>query len=346
MTTQATHYEATVRRLSEKSVTKHFDAYADIAWDDPALRVDPSDPRWELDTDSPLGRTDWYRAQRPETRARLGLHSIVTQMKIGIEFESVLSRGLLEFASTLPNGAPEFRYVYHEMIEEGQHSLMFQELINRSGLDAPGMGRLEALVAQRVPGLARRFPELFFLFVLGGEAPIDHVQRRELKKRDALHPLLRRVMQIHVTEEARHLCFAKQYLLENVPKLSSFRRFQLKVRTPVIFYGMARQMLEPPRALIREYSIPKEVVRKAYADNPRHRQRTLESLASVRTLCDELGLIEPKLWNALGLLPKDEDNRVAAGRSLEPRKARPRASTPVPGIVAPCPRQWTQPLCR
>ena len=57
-------------------------------------------------------------------------------MKIGLIFESVLKRGLLEFASTLPNGAPEFRYAYHEVIEEAQHSLMFQEFINRTDLTA------------------------------------------------------------------------------------------------------------------------------------------------------------------------------------------------------------------
>ena len=50
----------------------------------------------------------------------------------------MLKRGLLEFASTLPNGAPEFRYAYHEIIEEAQHSLMFQEFVNRSGFDAAG----------------------------------------------------------------------------------------------------------------------------------------------------------------------------------------------------------------
>src|SRR3989454_8600620 len=34
--------------------------------------------------------------------------------------------------------SPEFRYVYHEVIEEAQHSLMFQEFVNRSGFDIPG----------------------------------------------------------------------------------------------------------------------------------------------------------------------------------------------------------------
>ena len=56
-------------------------------------------------------------------------------MKAGLQFESVLKRGLLEYAFRLPDGVPEFRYAYHEVIEEAQHSLMFQEFVNRAGLD-------------------------------------------------------------------------------------------------------------------------------------------------------------------------------------------------------------------
>ncbi len=61
------------------------------------------------------------------------------KMKVGLIFESILKRGLLKCAMTLPNGAPELRYAYHEVIEEAQHSLMFQEFVNRSRYDAPGL---------------------------------------------------------------------------------------------------------------------------------------------------------------------------------------------------------------
>src|SRR2546422_8718037 len=93
-------------------------------------------------------------------------------MKIGTQFENVLQRGLLEFAWTLANGAPEFRYVYHEVIEEGQHSLMFQEFVNRTGFDVAGLGFWDRLGARRGVAAARGFPAAFFAFVLGGEGPL------------------------------------------------------------------------------------------------------------------------------------------------------------------------------
>jgi hypothetical protein len=297
-------YLRRIAQLSARSVTKHFDAYADIHWDQAANQIDVEDPRWEKTDDDVLGATDWYRSRSPALRARIGLHHILMQMKTGVDFENILSRGLLEFASTLPNGAPEFRYAYHELIEEGQHSLMFQEFVNRGGLPVRGLSGWEAFGARQVPRLGRTFPELFFIFVLGGEAPIDHVQRRALEQSE-LHPLLRRVMQIHVTEEARHLCFAKNYLLEHVPRLGRARRLHLSVRAPIILAVMARQMLIPSKELLRTYAVPRSVVREAYLDNPLHRQRTLESLEPVRSLCAAAGLITPPFdafWRLAGLL--------------------------------------------
>src|SRR5438093_2941725 len=154
----AATYQHLLRRLSHQSVVKHFDAYADIDWDAADYRIDPEDPRWELGGDDVLGATAWYHAQPQAARARLGLHLVATKMKIGTQFENVLQRGLLEFAWTLPNGSPEFRYVYHEVIEEGQHSLMFQEFVNRTGFDVAGLGFWDRLGARRVVAAARRFP--------------------------------------------------------------------------------------------------------------------------------------------------------------------------------------------
>ena len=294
-------YAELVARLSRQSVTKHFDAYADIPWDSEEFRIDPEDPRWELSPDDALGATAWYRGQPEAVRARIGLHIIATFMKIGVQFESVLKRGLLDFAAGLPGGAPEFRYVYHEVIEEAQHSLMFQEFVNRTGFEIPGLPPLLRLGTRQVVRLARTFPELFFVFVLGGEDPIDHVQREMLRSGRPIHPLLRRIMQIHVTEEARHLCFARHYLRERVPRLGPVRRGLLALRAPMILAVMASLMMRPSREIIRAYGIPADVVTEAYTRNPRHRAETIEAVRKVRDLCQELGIVWPWLWTRVGI---------------------------------------------
>lgn len=291
-------FHALVRRLSEQSVRKHFDAYVDVPWDDHVL--DPADPRWELRSTDPLGATSWYRSLPAAERARLGLWSTVAKMKTGLQFENVLCRGILEYVDTLPNGAVEYRYAMHELIEEGQHQLMFQEFVNRSGIDVAGMP-LDARIGSRfVVLLGRVFPELFFLFVLGGEDPIDHVQREALRTGDP-HPLLESIMRIHVTEEARHLSFARHLLKDRVPKLGRVRLAVLSVATPLLLGEMGAMMLEPSRQLVREFQVPPEVLREAYTDNPEHQAAAAVALRKVRDLCTELGLTQGqarRLWKA------------------------------------------------
>jgi hypothetical protein len=298
-----TEHHELAARLSRMSVLKHFDAYADIDWDAPAYAIDADDPRWEIGPDDPIGGSAWYRALPAGTRSRLGLHRIAATMKMGWQFESVLKRGLLEHAAGLPDGSPDVRYLYHEVIEEAQHSLMFMEFARRAQAAAsmrlPGLPRRLRPLPRRVVALGHRFPELFFIFVLGGEDPIDHVQRQLLASVREVHPLVKRIMQIHVTEEARHISFARSYLRVHVPRLTGARRLLLAIAAPLVLGVMGRLMLRPGRLLVRTYGIPDELVR-----HPVHAERMRASLAKVRELCIELGLVGQKtavLWKAMGL---------------------------------------------
>lgn len=299
----ADNFDRLVGRLSVQSVDKHFNAYEDIPWDDPEYLIDPADPAWELSADGGLGATRWYRSLPPETRAEIGLYQIASSMKVGLQFESVLKRGLLEFAFRLPNGDPKFRYAYHEVIEEGQHALMFQEFVNRSGFDIPGLPRHLQLPTRQIVALGRRFPELFFMFVLGGEDPIDHVQREALREGD-LPPLLERIVRIHVTEEARHLSFARHYLKLRADQIGVVRKLVLGIGTPLILGVMAQLMMRPSSEMIHRFNIPSEVIREAYTDNSEHASRTRDALGKVRRLSNEIGIVNPvtrPIWKVLGI---------------------------------------------
>jgi hypothetical protein len=296
-------FDALVLRLSRQSVDKHFDAYADVDWDGPEMAIDHRDPRWALWDLDPLGTTAWYRSQPPETQARLGLVRVATAMRTGWEFENILQRGLLSFAFRLENGRSEFRYLHHEVVEESHHTMMFQEFVNRTGLDIGGLPRPMRLAAEHfVLPLAHWFPSLFFLFVLGGEDPVDHLQRQRLKHEGG-HPLLQRIMRIHVTEEARHLSFARHYLKREVPQLGWLRRQILAVATPLLLGTMARTMIYPSYGFARRNGIPRSAVRQAVRA-PESRALVTDSVAKVRRLCVELGLINAlsrPLWRALGI---------------------------------------------
>jgi hypothetical protein len=302
-------FEALVGRLSAQSVTKHYDAYADIPWDAPGYEVDPDDPRWVLPAFDALGRTEWYLAQPDATKSRIGLYRYAAAAKLGMEFENILVRGLLEYTFfRVRNDDPRFRYVYHEVAEETHHGMMFQEFVNRTGTKPRGLPWILRWRTTRIVSLGHWFPELFFFFVLGGEDPIDHIQREMLRNNDDLPPIFELIMRHHVTEEARHLSFARHYLKLEVPRLPWAKRLVLAVATPIILGVMAQMMIMPPRDMAKRFDIPKAVMHEAYRDNEDMKRGTTESVRKVRKLARELGLINPltkRIWMALGIYSND-----------------------------------------
>jgi len=296
-------YRQLLARLSHQSVVKHFDAYADVPWDDPACAIDPADPRFELPSHDPLARTAWYQSQPQSVRARIGLHMMANFMRIGRAFEGILKRGILEFVNRLPEDAPEIRYAYHEVIEEAQHSLMFHEFVRRSGLEVP-LPAVLRFSDRQVMRFARRFPELFFMLVLAGEDPIDWSQRRALQDKAEHHPLLERIIKIHITEEARHMSFARHYLRRTVPALGRVKRTLLRLRTPIVFWIAAGLMLKPSPHIARTYGIPRETLRQAYGPGSSFQDFAVQALRKPRELCWELGVLDDRsawLWQRLGI---------------------------------------------
>jgi hypothetical protein len=309
-------YVGVIDRLSKASVDKHWEAYADIPWEEPEFRLDPADPRWILPPIDRLGATAWYRSQPEDVQARIGLWRVATTMKIGLQFENLLKRGLLGYAYKLPNGSPEFRYVLHETTEECHHAMMFQEFVNRTRMPIKGMPKSLDLLSQVAPHIPRISTELFFIFVLGGEDPIDYFQRQTIKSGQDLHPLQDTIMRIHIAEEARHISFARHYLRHRVPRLSRARRKALGVAAPLILGVMARIMLAPPGPMVRYFGIPKDVIREAYGDDA-WRAELKNCVAKVRDLAADLGMVDgvtKRVWQAVGLWDEPKARPARAAR--------------------------------
>jgi hypothetical protein len=291
-------YAATVVHLSEMSVRKSHDPYQDIAWE----ALDMRDPRLCIDPQHPLAQTAWHQRLDAATRARFGAEFLAQTLKYAIGFEAVLSRGLLVFGSTLGNRSPDFRYAMHEVIEESRHSQMFQELIDRIDSDPQPIAGIDRFFDDRIAMTARYFPELFFLSVLGGEIFIDRQNRDELRRpRDQVHPLIRRVIQIHVTEEARHVCFAESYLQQHLPALGARKRAALKLLAPLVMAEPARQILTPSAALVQRFQIPRAALREAFGRGSAHRRFLSETVEPVRALSEAHGFYWPAAWHHFGL---------------------------------------------
>lgn len=284
-------YAERLQTLSEASVELHFDAFADIDWDHPDFAIDSADERWVLPEADVLGRHPWYQALPKDEQIRIGLYRQANVTKVGLQFEQVLIAGLMNYAFSLPNGSPEFRYATHEATEECHHTQMFQEFVNRSGQDVQGGSRLFRAVAPILPLAAKVVPFGFYFGVLAGEEPIDHVQKSVLRSGEALHPLLERIMQIHVAEEARHIGFAHQYLEHQAPKLNKAERAVLSLAVPIIMRWLCDEILVPSRKARRDMGLPKSVVKDLYWRQPESRKMLRDLFGDVRMLAEDTGMM-------------------------------------------------------
>ncbi len=297
-------FTTTLRRLSRLSTGRGFDAYRDVPWDDEDHRLDPTDPRLRLPALDPLASTDWYRSLDPTEQARVGLARITTSMTTARQFENLLQQGLLHRALYMRTGDPEFRYIHHEVIEEAQHTLMFEELVVRAGAAPRGMPKwLRRVTESLMPVLARHSPVVFFAMVLGGEEPLDLIQRRTVAEPD-VHPLVQQVMRIHIAEEARHISYARTAIEVEAPQLSRARRHSVAFFTPLALGIMARLMLRPNHDLAAA-GVPREVLR-AVDTSDEGRRLLVDGVARIRRLYVELDLVTAParwMWRRLGLWP-------------------------------------------
>ncbi|MFF2552788.1 diiron oxygenase [Nocardia sp. NPDC058058] len=287
------HYIETLATLSYGSVHKRFDPYVDIAWDDPDFAVRADDERWILPPSDPFGAHPWYRALPKERQIFIGMWRQANVAKVGLQFENILIRGLMQYVFQLPNGSPEFRYCTHESIEECNHTMMFQEVVNRIGMDVGGMRTWVKYVGPLVPFLAGIFPEWFFVMVLAGEEPIDHAQKTLLRAGAEAHPMIERVMSIHVAEEARHISFAHNYLENAVPRMGRFKKFVLSLVFAPTMRIICDLIAVPTRKFRRDCDVPREVVNEVFWNSPESRKVLRDFFADVRMLAYELDLMNP-----------------------------------------------------
>ncbi|WP_082612346.1 MULTISPECIES: AurF N-oxygenase family protein [unclassified Nocardioides] len=302
--TEGLSYQETLRVLSEASVHQHFDAFLDIAWDSPEFEVVPNDPRWVLPEVDSLGGTDWYKSLPLERQIEIGQYRLANIMKVGLQFEQVLIGGVMSHLIAMPNNRAEFRYSTHEVTEECHHTQMFQEGVNRIGVDVQGGPKWFVKIAPFLCLAGGPLPNIFFFGILAGEEPIDYLQKSVLRSGHELHPIVERVMQIHVAEEARHIGFAHSYLVERSKDYGTIQRFGLSLAYPIIMRALCDVIMKPTKQMQKDLGIPKSVMREVYWKSDKSSKLLRDTFGDVRMLADELGLmnkVSRQVWRLLGI---------------------------------------------
>ena len=269
-----------VERLSEAAVNKSFDPIKDIDWDEPF----DLERFYMPEHDISLYGTPIYEALGQQEKIRLSLHEAASAMATGIWFENILKHKFLDYLYAGDPHDPNFRFMLHEVADECHHSMMFGEFIRRSG--APyypvrwwakwgGQSMKEAMPKASV-----------FIGILAAEELMDYFNRSAMTNPD-VHPTVRRISQIHVIEEARHISYAHNYLAALL-ELPAHQRLRIMVGAPLITGVIVSQIISPEVYSTLGLS---EDAHKQALESPHRRQLLQNAGAKFMRFLEEIGVV-------------------------------------------------------
>lgn len=303
-------FEDWLAAVNERGATRQAMAYRDLSWDDPDHALRDDDPRLAWPSRDALGSTTWFRTLPACQRSRMTLHYWVIECRYAVTTERRLLGGLWSLCHHFPPDSREFRFLYQEIGEEVQHSLMFHEFLRRASSFFPTGLRGEHPPSWRdglLMAIGRRLPHLCLALIVIGES--EFLTSFSDECRSYPHPLLRRIMTLHVKEEVTHLQFAERLLRHRADHISPLERSILRAVVPRAMRAYSRSLYRVSPILVETYGIPRDVLTTAYDDNTDHARKVGATFRNLRLLCRDLGILdartEPK-WRAWGLLPSTE----------------------------------------
>ncbi|BBF99970.1 MULTISPECIES: AurF N-oxygenase family protein [Pseudonocardia] len=288
--------EDTARRLLRSSVDKSYDPSIDIDWEAPlvegAYGVVPE--RVSL-----YGTPLWDELSE-EQRVTLSVHEFCSVARIGLWFEMILMQMLLRYAYDRDPRRPHIQYALVEIADECRHSMMFAKATERYGVPDYAPDRLTHELG-RVMKTIGTGPAMFAgtLYV---EEILDQLQREGMRD-ERVQPLSRMINKIHVTEEARHVRYAREELQRIMPKTNAAQRSLARNETAAIAFVVARNLIHPE--VYRSVGIEPSVGRKIARANPHHREMLRWSARKLVPFLREQGVIggpSELLWKRAHLI--------------------------------------------
>ena len=285
-------------RLLKGSVKKSYAPVVDIDWDAP---LDPDKfflpPKSVSLYDTPM----WDEMTR-EQQIELSRQELVNTLSAGIWFENILNQALLRKIMHQDPTARSTHYELTELGDETRHMVMFGKAIEHVGAKPVQPRWWQRVVINALP-LGFKGSVLWVAALIGEEI-FDSIQRQMMDD-PGLQPMVQRLMRIHVTEEARHIQFARDGLRKRTPAMGRltrlwvgsinglggfFFRYLFTNRVPYVRVG-----LDPDRA-------------RRLARTSQHRHEVqVAGFASLAAFLEEVGLMGPiarRLWRRTGFLPR------------------------------------------
>ncbi|MBM7366891.1 AurF N-oxygenase family protein [Gordonia hydrophobica] len=287
----------TARRLLKSSANRSYDPVIDIDFDAPLAEGKYFLPPQVVS----LYGTDVWESMTQEQRIELSRQEMANILSVGIWFENLLNRALLNRLMRTDPAAATTHYSLTEMGDECRHMTMFGKTIERSGARAYTMRRWQRAVMHALPLVMRG--TLMWVITLVGEELFDALQR-EIRNDPELQPMVARVMTVHVTEEARHIGFARDAIVRRGPIRSRFETV-----ASANLHGLAapifRLLFTNPEMYRRAgFDDPARMAMIARS-NPNFHESQIMSFEPLATFLTKNGLMGPfaeRMWRRSGFL--------------------------------------------
>lgn len=191
--------------LLNRSSTPYTDPLARIDWE--ALELDAW---WLPEQAISLFGLPQYQALPEARRKLLSRLEFINFIEKALWLEGIFMERISRALSDSLGDPAATTYRLHELREEAGHSLMFMELIRRSGMEiTPGMFHRPRL-ATWVGRFAPSDSAAFWIAVLIGEQVPDRMNRFIRKHRREISPAVYQIITLHAIDEARHIAHARE----------------------------------------------------------------------------------------------------------------------------------------
>jgi hypothetical protein len=255
--------EATAARLLRSSLDHSYEPNIDIDWSAPLV-----DGLWGVPEHRvSLYGTELWDTLSDEQRRTLSIHELCSVARIGLWFEMILMQMLLRYSYDRDPRSQHIQYALTEIADECRHSIMFAKMNAHCGVPDYRPRRLTHELGRFFKAVASG-PAMFAgtLFV---EEILDQMQREAMRD-ETVQPLTRMVNKIHVTEEARHVRYAREELVRIMPKINMAERAVANYLTARIAYVVARNLIH--RDVYASVGIDPAVGFRVAQANPHHQE--------------------------------------------------------------------------
>ena len=288
--------EKTAGRLLKSSADKFYDPMIDIDWDAPTTDGLHYHPEHRVS----LYGTELWDRMTPEQRVELGKHEIASIASTGIFFEVLLMQMLLKQVYRHDPTTDHVHYMLAEIADECRHSTMFGKACKRFGAPAYGPRPWVKQLAKVLPALSRG-PSAYAA-ILVAEEVLDRMQREHMAD-ETLQPLIRMVNRIHVLEEARHVTFARQEVVQAMSRAGFLAKHYHRALTAIVSYFVMLSLVNP--RVYAAVGLDPRKARKVARNNP-HFRATLHYWGErIMKFLDEADLVggpTMPLWRVAGLV--------------------------------------------